>query len=93
MPTAGTPETIERKLRADLAPSHIEVIDESHLHAGHAGARSGGGHYRVLIVSAAFEGVGRLERHRMVYDILEAEMKQAIHALALKTIAPSERAD
>ncbi len=93
MPSTVTHRTIEEKLSARLAPAHLEVIDESHLHAGHAGARSGGGHYRVTIVAAAFEGLGRLDRHRLIYEILDAEMKGAIHALALKTIAPSERGD
>ena len=90
MPNQGTAGTIERKLTERLSPLHLEVIDESHLHAGHAGARAGGGHYRVTVVAAGFEGVARLERHRRVYAILDAEMKGAIHALALRTIAPSE---
>jgi len=90
MPTAGTDAVIERKLTAGLSPLHLSVRDDSHLHAGHAGARGGGGHYSVVVVAAAFEGMGRLERHRLVYSLLGDEMKSTIHALALKTLAPDE---
>ena len=90
MPTAGTDAVIERKLTAGLSPVHLEVRDDSHLHAGHAGAREGGGHYSVVVVAATFEGMGRLERHRLVYSLLGDEMKNTIHALALKTFAPGE---
>jgi BolA protein len=85
-----TAATIARRLRARLAPSHLQVVDESDLHAGHPGARAGGGHYRVTIVAAAFEGLARLERHRLVYEILNREMQGAIHALGLKTLTPRE---
>lgn len=90
MPTAGTDAVIERKLIAGLSPAHLEVRDDSHLHAGHAGARGGGGHYSVVVVAAAFEGMGRLERHRLVYSLLGDEMNSTIHALALRTLAPDE---
>ena len=90
MPEPGVSTTIEHKLTARLSPSHLEVIDDSALHAGHAGARSGGGHYRVTVVSAAFEGLARLERHRLVYAILSEEMQGSIHALALGTYTPAE---
>ncbi len=74
---------IEAKLRAELDPTEIEVVDESHLHAGHAGARSGGGHFRVSIVSERFAGLNRVQAQRLIYKILEAEMKSEIHALSI----------
>lgn len=85
-----TAEQIERLLRASLRPSHFALVDDSAKHAGHPGASSGGGHYNVVIVSEAFEGLGRLERHRLVYDALEGMVGAEIHALALRTPAPSE---
>jgi len=84
---------IEQKLNAALKPERLEVIDESHKHAGHAGARPGGeSHFRVEITSAAFTGKSRVERQRMVYDALAEEMASDIHALALSTRAPGEGA-
>jgi BolA family transcriptional regulator, general stress-responsive regulator len=73
-----------------LAPQQIAVIDESHLHAGHAGARSGGGHYRLSIVSAAFDGKNTVSRHRLIYDALGDMMPQDIHALAIQARTPEE---
>jgi BolA protein len=90
---AATRSTLESRLRQGLAPVHCDIVDESAAHAGHAGAASGGGHFRVLVVSAAFEGQGRVERHRLVYDLLRDLMPGAIHALALRTLAPSEWSD
>lgn len=81
---------IEAKLREAFAALHVEVIDESHLHAGHAGARGGGGHFRATIVSERFEGLGRMQAQRLVYEALAAEMKSEIHALSLKTLTPSQ---
>jgi BolA protein len=82
---------IEHKLKAALAPLRIEVVDESALHAGHAGAReSGGGHFNVTIVSAAFAGKGLLERHRLVYDALGETMRREIHALSIRALSPEE---
>jgi BolA protein len=81
---------IESKLRENLAVEHIEVIDESHLHAGHAGAASGGGHFHAIIVSSQFEGENRLARQRRVFGVLAQEMKGEIHALSMKTLTPSE---
>lgn len=81
---------VQALLRDKLSAVAVEVIDESHLHAGHAGARSGGKHFRVTVVSAAFEGKSRIERHRMVNAALGDLMKQAIHALALTTRTPDE---
>jgi BolA protein len=73
-----------------LAPELIEVIDDSHLHAGHAGARSGGGHYSLSIVSAAFDGKNTVSRHRLIYDALGDMMRQDIHALAIQARTPEE---
>ena len=81
---------IEARLRDAFAPVQIEVVDESHLHAGHAGAKSGAGHFRVLIVSERFAGVGLLERQRMVYGALADEMGPEIHALSMTTLPPDE---
>ena len=81
---------IEARLRAELIASHVDVEDESHLHAGHAGAASGGGHFRVAIVSERFAGLSRVARQRLVYDALAAEMKHEIHALAMRTFTPEE---
>ena len=84
-------DRIAAKLEAGLAPIRLDVEDESHLHAGHAGAREGGQtHYRVKIASAQFSGKGRVERHRMVYALLADEIAQGVHALALHTQAPDE---
>lgn len=80
------------KLEAGLAPTSLEIEDESHRHAGHAGAREGGEtHYRIKVASARFSGKGRIERHRMVYALLADEIAQGVHALALQTQAPGER--
>ncbi|MEA2783482.1 MAG: BolA family transcriptional regulator, ral stress-responsive regulator [Rhodospirillaceae bacterium] len=82
---------IEEKLRDGLKPERLSIIDESHLHAGHAGSRPGGeSHFRVEIVSAAFSGLTRVARQRLVYSLLEAELKGPVHALALRTLTPEE---
>ncbi|MGX1308640.1 BolA protein [Amorphus suaedae] len=87
----ATRETIETKLTAALQPSEIEIVDESHLHAGHSGWREGGEtHFRVRVVSEAFAGKSRVERHRMVNALLADELAGGVHALALKTLAPGE---
>lgn len=84
-------EIIDAKLRAGLAPALLEVKDESHLHAGHAGARPGGeSHFRLLIVSASFEGLPRVARQRAVNDILRDELRDRVHALAMRTLTPDE---
>ncbi|MBI1173643.1 MAG: BolA/IbaG family iron-sulfur metabolism protein [Sideroxydans sp.] len=83
---------IER-IRAQLAslqPLRIEVVDDSHLHAGHAGARDGGGHYRLHIVSGQFAGKSTLARHRMIYCALGEMMKHEIHALNIRADTPEE---
>lgn len=85
-------ERIVARLTTALDPTLLDVVDESERHAGHAGAREGGGtHYRVRIVSAHFERKSRIERHRQVYDLLTAEFSDGLHALALVAKAPSER--
>lgn len=84
-------ETIETKLRASLRPSTLTIVDESHLHQGHAGHRPGGeSHFRVTIEAAAFAGQGRVARQRMVYKVLAAELAGPVHALALDARAPGE---
>jgi BolA protein len=83
-------ERIRSLLQAALGPSLLEVGDDSHLHAGHAGAASGGGHYRVKIVSERFEGQRLVMRHRLVYDAVQGMMHTDIHALAITALAPSE---
>lgn len=90
MSGAGTPHLIGTKLTLQLQPTHMEIVDESHLHAGHAGAKKGGGHYRVTVVSKAFEGLTAPQRHRLVYRILATEMHGVIHALSLSTLTPVE---
>ena len=87
----GAREKIETILRERFQPAHLEIHDDSAAHAGHAGAASGGGHFEVLIVSAAFEGKPLLDRHRMVNEALREMIGREIHALGLKTLAPSER--
>lgn len=86
----STVQEIENRLVAAFAPEAVDVVDDSASHAGHAGARSGGGHYDVTIVSARFAGKSRIERHRMVYAALSPLMQVKIHALALKAYAPGE---
>ena len=84
-------ETIRTKLEAALAPVRLEVIDESHKHAGHSGAQPGGeSHFHVTVVSAAFAGLSRVARHRLVNATLAAELAGSVHALALDTRLPEE---
>lgn len=82
-------QRIEAALRAALNPTSLEVIDESHQHAGHAGAHpEGETHYRVFITSAAFAGKTRVDMHRMVNALLKSEFDQGLHALALIASPP-----
>ena len=83
-------ERITALLQAGLAPQECQVKDESALHAGHAGAASGGGHYRLRLVSSRFEGQPRIARHRLVYDALQDMMQSDIHALAITALTPAE---
>ena len=82
--------TLIREKLAALEPESLDVLDESGKHAGHEGAKGGGGHYRLVIVSKRFAGVSIQLRHRMVYDALGALMQKEIHALAIKAYAPEE---
>jgi len=86
-----TAAQIEAALRAALHPLALEVQDDSHLHAGHAGARDGR-HFTVRLTAAAFSGRPRVARHRLVYDALQALIPQGIHALAIVARAPDEPA-
>ncbi len=90
MDPEGRRGRIEAALREGLQASHVEVVDESHLHAGHAGAAAGGGHFRALVVSPRFEGRGRVERQRLVHAALAAELSREIHALTFRTLTPRE---
>jgi BolA protein len=82
---------IREKLERALAPTALEVVDESHLHAGHSGARpQGETHFRVEVASAAFIGKGRLDRHRMVNSLLSEELASGVHALAISAKTPDE---
>ena len=81
--------TITNKLREAFSPESLDVTDESHLHEGHAGHRPGGEtHFRVYIVSPAFEGKSRIERHRMINAALAAELAGSVHALAIESRYP-----
>ena len=88
--SAGRPERIRSELERALTPQALELIDDSHLHAGHAGARDGRGHFRVRIVSEQFAGLRMLERHQLVYRSLGALMQTDIHALSIVAQTPEE---
>jgi BolA protein len=93
VPGMNTRERIMETLTAAFAPQRLDVVDESHQHAGHAGSRPGGEtHYRVHIVSDAFRGKTRVERHRMINQALASELAGGVHALAIHTSAPGEGA-
>ena len=81
---------IEQQLEQAFAPESLDIEDESHLHAGHAGAKSGGGHFVVTLVSKQFSGKTLIQRHRMVYEALNEMMKKEIHALNIKAYTPDE---
>jgi len=82
---------MREKLIISLRPTRLDVVNESHLHAGHRSSPgTGESHFRVLIVSEAFTGKSRVERHRIVNDLLSNELKNAVHALAIKACAPGE---
>ena len=83
---------ITERLTAAFAPVHLEVIDDSAQHAGHAGAQGGAGHYRVRILSERFRGLAVLARHRLVYEALRPLIPDQIHALSIDADAPGERA-
>ena len=81
---------IENRLREAFAPSKSEVRDDSQRHAGHEGAKGGGGHFVVTIVSPQFQGKSSVQRHQMIYQALGEMMKQEIHALGIQAFAPEE---
>ena len=84
-------QSIREKLKNAFTPSRLEVLNESHLHAGHAGSPgTGESHFRVEIVSDSFDGKSRVERHRLINDTLAIELAGPVHALAIKAKAPSE---
>jgi BolA protein len=84
---------IETKLRESFAASYVLVVDESHRHAGHAGAREGGGHFRAVVVSERFADKLPVERQRLVYAVLAEEMGNDIHALSMQTLTPAQWAE
>jgi BolA protein len=87
----ATRDLITEKLTEAFAPTRLDVVDESHQHAGHSGHRPGGEtHFRVYIVSEAFQGKTRIERHRLVNQTLSAELAGGVHALAIHASAPGE---
>ena len=88
-PTATLEARIEARL-AVLAPERIELYDESGQHVGHEGAKDGGGHYQLVVVSSRFAGAGPVERHRMVYDALADLLRREIHALSIRAFTPEE---
>ena len=82
---------MRQKLMISLQPSRLDVVNESHLHAGHRSSPgTGESHFRLLIVSEAFSGKSRVERHRMVNDLLSDELRSGLHALTIKACAPGE---
>ncbi|WP_115553891.1 BolA family protein [Xanthomonas arboricola] len=83
-------ERIRQALQLALAPTELEVVDDSHRHAGHAGARDGRGHFNVRVVSAVFAGKPPLARHRAVYAAVGEMMQTDIHALSIEALAPGE---
>ena len=84
-------ESMRRKLTEALAPTRLAIIDQSHRHAGHAGARpEGETHFLIEIVSPAFAGLSRIERQRLVHQVLAAELAGRVHALSLATSTPEE---
>lgn len=85
----NVPELMREKL-AVLAPESLEILDESGNHIGHEGAKGGGGHYQIIVVSRRFSGKPAQLRHRMIYDALGTMMHKEIHALAIKAYAPDE---
>jgi BolA family transcriptional regulator, general stress-responsive regulator len=87
--TATRVERLTERLQA-LEPDHLEVVDDSHHHAGHAGAADGRGHFTVLLVSKRFVGMNTMRRHRLVYEVVGDMMNTDIHALSIQALAPGE---
>jgi BolA protein len=83
-------EMIRSRLSEALSPESLEVVDRSHEHAGHEGAKSGGGHFDVIIVAEAFSGMNSVQRHRAIYAALGDAMQREIHALSIRAYTPDE---
>jgi BolA family transcriptional regulator, general stress-responsive regulator len=83
-------ERVRQRLTAEFSPAQLIVEDESHLHAGHAGAAGGQSHFRIRIVAEAFRGIPAVARHRLVYAALAQMLKSDIHALAIEALPPAE---
>ena len=88
--TGDRRDRLTSRLEEGLGPDHLEVVDDSHRHAGHAGAADGRGHFTVLIVSQRFAGLGTLKRHKLVYEVVGDMMTTDIHALSIQALAPGE---
>ena len=88
--SASRAQRLERRLRESLAPAELEIVDDSHLHAGHAGAADGRGHFTVRIVSERFADLPVVRRHRLVYEAVGDLMATDIHALSITAHAPGE---
>ena len=85
-----TIDLIVDRLRQKLSAESVEIEDQSHLHVGHAGAASGGGHYQVTVIASCFKGLNTLARHRLIYDALDDLMKKEIHALTIQAYSEDE---
>jgi BolA protein len=88
--TTSRIDRLTERLKTGLEPERLEIVDDSHRHAGHAGAADGRGHFTVLVVSKRFAGLNTLKRHRLVYDIVGDMMTTDIHALSIQALAPGE---
>ena len=88
MTAAGREERLRERLLAHFAPVQLSIVDESHLHAGHAGAAGGHSHFRVRIVADAFRGITPVARHRLVYAAVDDMLREDIHALAIDALPP-----
>lgn len=81
-------ELIQKRLETELSPDSLKIVDESHLHVGHAGSREGKGHFKIVISTHQFEGISLIERHKLVYGALASLMETDIHALSIETHIP-----
>jgi BolA protein len=88
--TGTRSERLASRLKSALSPETIEIVDDSHLHAGHHGAADGRGHFSVLVVSERFRGLPTVRRHRLVYEAVGDMMTTDIHALSIQALAPGE---
>jgi BolA protein len=91
-PASDRASRLEARLRSALQPQALEIVDDSHRHAGHAGAEDGRGHFTVLIVAERFAGAPVVRRHRLVYEAVGDMMTSDIHALSIQALAPGEPA-